>query len=263
MLKYVLSAALACTALPATAQIGDVARLEVIPGWTMPDGRQMAGLNITLAPGWKTYWRAPGDGGIPPVMSFSGSENIATARFLWPVPEVFNDNGMRSVGYMEGVVLPVEFMRSGNGPMRLSGSIQIGVCEEVCVPVTLPIDAMLPESSTRDPQLLAAVLDRPLTADEGGVSAATCRVEPISDGLQVTATVTLPHTGGEEEMIIEAGDSSIWVSEPYTTRSGAQITGMVDMVAGSGEAFALDRSAVRITILGRDAAVDVIGCSAG
>jgi len=263
MLKYVLSAAVACAALPVAADIGDVAQLEVIPGWTTSNGAQMAGLNITLAPGWKTYWRAPGDGGIPPVMSFEGSENIATARFLWPVPEVFVQNGMRSVGYQEGVVLPIELSRSGDGPIHLSGSIQIGVCEEICVPVTLPIDAVLPESSTRDPQLLAAVLDRPLTADEAGVSTATCSVAPISDGLQVTATVTLPHTGGEEAMIVEAGNDGIWVSEPYTVRDGDQITGMVDMVAGSGEAFALDRSAVRITIIGRDTAVDIIGCSAG
>ena len=263
MLKYALSVAVACTALPVAAQLGDVAQLKVIPGWTTAEGTQMSGLSISLAPGWKTYWRAPGDGGIPPVMALSGSENIAAARIHWPVPEVFLDNGMRSVGYLESVVLPVELEPIGDGPMHLSGSLLIGVCEEVCIPMTFSFDVALPESSSRDPQLLAALLDRPMTAKEAGVSKVTCSVSPISDGLRVTASVTLPYTGGKEEMVLEAGDESIWVSDPETVRDGGQISGTVDMVAGSGEPFALDRSAVRITILGQNTAVDVIGCSAG
>ncbi len=263
MLRNALSAFAICAALPASADLSDVARLEVIPGWTMPSGHQMAGLNIALAEGWKTYWRAPGDGGIPPVITFSGSTNIRTAQFHWPVPEIFDQNGMRSVGYDGGLVLPIEIAPIEEGPIHLAGELQIGVCEEICIPVTLTFDVDLPVNQSRDPQLLAAVLDRPLSQSEAGVTQSICSVSPISDGLEITATVTLPSTGGTEAMVIEAGDASIWVSEPYTERAGDQITGVAEMVSGTGQPFVLDRSAVRITIIGQNTAVDVIGCSAG
>lgn len=262
MFKFALPLALMCAAVPASADFDKVAQLEVISGWTTENGTRMTGLNITLAPGWKTYWRAPGDGGIPPVMNLSGSENIATAQFHWPVPEVFDQNGMRSIGYSEGVVLPVELAPRSDGDMHISGSIQIGVCQEICVPVTLKIDAALPSNAHKDPRLVAALLDRPQSAVEAGVTKATCSVEPISDGLRVMANVSLPHTGGVEAMVIETGDPDIWVSESETLRDRDTLIGMVEMVAGSGQPFALDRSAVRITILGRNKAVDVIGCRA-
>ncbi len=261
MTRISLFALALCAASPASADFNDLADLSVIPGWVTQNGTHIAGLRIDLAPGWKTYWRAPGEGGIPPMVDFGGSINVNTAQFHWPVPEVFDQNGMRSIGYSSGVVLPIELGPKETGPMHLTGTLQIGVCEEVCVPVTLSFDTALPADSGRDASLLAALLDRPLTAQEAGVTAATCEVAPISDGLQVTASVTLPHTGGREEMVIEAGDAQVWVSEAYAQRNGDQLVAMVDMVHGSGSAFALDRSAVRITILGQDVAVDVIGCS--
>lgn len=263
MFRYSISVLALCAAVPAAADLSDVAQLDIIPGWTASDGTQIAGLDIRLAPGWKTYWRAPGAGGIPPVISFEGSDNIATAQFRWPVPEVFEQNGMQSVGYMGGVVLPIELAPLGDGPMHLSGSILIGVCEEVCIPVTMTFDMPLPQSDRRDPALLAAILDRPMTAEEAGVRASTCKIEPISDGLKVTATVTAPSTGGNEAMVVEIADKTVWVSEAYTKRDGRQISGVVDMVSATGEAFALDRSAIRITIIGNDSAIDIQGCSAG
>jgi hypothetical protein len=79
----------------------------------------------------------------------------------------------------------------------------------------------------------------------------------------VQTTVSLPHTGGTEAVVIEAGDPEIWVSEPEVVRNGNQISARSYMVHAAGTAFALDRSDIRITVLGDDHAVDVQGCSAG
>ncbi len=259
-----LALALSVLATSAAAQSLDgVATLDVLPGWRAADGTHMAGLHITLAPGWKTYWRAPGDAGIPPQIDFSSSDNVASARFLWPVPEVFDQGGMRSIGYDGGVVIPVALTPQAGGAMTLSGMLDIGVCEEICVPVQLPFSLTLPEAGARDPQIVASLVDRPLTASEAAVTGATCAVRPSADGLTVTATLTMPQAGRREEVVIEAGDARIWVSEPDVSRRGDQLTATVDMVHVAGGAFALDRSGVRVTVLGSDHAVDIQGCSAG
>jgi DsbC/DsbD-like thiol-disulfide interchange protein len=258
---------LALIALPvlASAQsFDDLASIEVLPGWRAANDEHIAGLRITLEPGWKTYWRAPGDGGIPPEFSFAGSDNIASVTPHWPVPEVFRQNGLNSVGYSDTVVFPISvFSETPDAEMQISGQLHIGVCEEICIPVTLDFDALLPPSGTRDAAIAAALINSPLSEAEANVGDVTCAIAPISDGLTVTATIDVAPTGPSEFVVIEAGDANVWVSEADVTRTGNRLSATVDMVHTSGNAFALDRSAVRITVLGGTQAIDIHGCSAG
>lgn len=263
LLLPVVSCLFACAAPLAAQTLDDVVSIEVLPGWTTSSGSQMAGLRINLAPGWKTYWRAPGDAGIPPIFDYDGSENVGSVRVQWPVPDVFHQNGMRSIGYHDQVVLPLELTRSAGGDMRFAGTLSLGICEEICVPAHLNFDGILPEGGDRDPLIVAALVDRPLRADEAGVEAAFCSVSPAEHGLAVQATVMMPPAGAEEQVVIEAGDPQVWVSEPTVSRSGDALTAEVVMAHVTGEGFALDRSAVRITVLGSDHAVDIRGCQAG
>lgn len=252
-----------CLALPAAAQnLSDIARLDVLPGWSTEDGRQIAALRVSLAPGWKTYWRAPGDVGIPPEVSYGGSENLETVRMQWPTPDVFYENNMRSIGYYGQVVLPIELERGSSGPIRLAGTLSIGVCEDICVPVHLDFSAILPEGGQRDPIIVGALVDRPLRADEAGVRSISCTLQPSDHGVTVRTTIDMPPLGGQEHLVIEAGDPAIWVSEPHTQRDGSILTVTAEMMHYNGDAFAIDRSALRFTVLG-DLAVDIRGCSAG
>ena len=50
--------------------------MRLIAGATAPSGKQRVGVEITMSPGFKTYWRSPGDAGVPPVFDWSGSENV-------------------------------------------------------------------------------------------------------------------------------------------------------------------------------------------
>lgn len=256
---------LALAALPAalTAQglPDDLARLDVLPGWRMENGNRMVGFRITLAPGWKTYWRAPGDAGIPPLFAWNGSENVEGLRFHWPVPEVFDQAGMRSIGYESHVTIPVEILSDPGAPLRLAGSVDIGVCDTVCVPVALEFDLAVPEEGRRDPQIVAALIDRPMTAAEAGVQGAACRIEASGNGLAITASIDMPPVGRDEAVVIEPGNAEIWVSEPETRREGNRLTAEAQMVHVSGEAMAVDRSDVRITVLAGGEAVDIRGCA--
>jgi DsbC/DsbD-like thiol-disulfide interchange protein len=248
----------------AAQDLDDIARVEVIPGWRANADTHVAGLRITLAPGWKTYWRTPGDAGIPPQFTFGGSDNLENAQFLWPVPVVFHENGMRSIGYKDGVVIPVSITPSlPNMPIAFSGDMVIGVCDDVCVPVQLQFDAVLPADGTRDGAIVASLIDRPASADEAGVTQSTCRVEPIENGLQLTATLNVPNLSGSEEIIIETGDPMVWVSEPDVQIGDGFITATSDLIHNTGGAFGLVRSGVRVTILGETRAIDVQGCTAG
>lgn len=236
---------------------------EVLPGWVQPDGTRMAALKLNLAPGWKTYWRAPGDAGIPPQFDWSGSRNVSSVAVVWPTPQVFDQNGMRSVGYENELVIPVQIKPSKNGqPVRLRADMALGVCSDICVPYALEFDQSISDNATSPtPAIAAALAQQPYSAKEAGVKGAECIVSPTSDGLQIEARVKMPTAGGPEFVVIEPGPGDIWVSEADTKRQGDEVVAISDLVHVNGGAIAIDRSAIRITVLGSKYAVDIRGCS--
>lgn len=252
---------------PMTAMAGpldDVAQIEVLPGWQTASGTQMAALRLTLAPGWKTYWRAPGEGGIPPAFGWAGSQNIASSQFHWPTPEVIDQNGLRSFGYHGSVVIPIEITPSLPGALtHLQGEVDIGVCLDICVPVRLTFSADLPPSEHRDVAIATALFDNPMSGAEAGLTRVSCAVAPSEAGIWITTVMDLPATGDPEVVVIEAGDPQVWVSEPEVSRQGGTLSARAEMVHVTGQSFALNRAAVRITVLGSDRAVDIQGCEAG
>jgi len=249
-LLTVLALGLGMTAAAQADPLDGVVSVEILPGWRTQQGTHMAGLRITLAPGWKTYWRAPGDAGIPPGFDWQGSENLAGTAFHW--------------GYSDEVVIPMEFsLTDSHGPARAAGDLQIGVCQDICIPVQLQFDALLPPDGTRDGRIVAAMLDRPRSRDEAQLGPVTCTIEPTAHGLSVTSRVTMPHDAAEAEVVvIEAGDAEVWVSEPESWREGRDLLARADMIHVTGKGFALDRSDMRITVFAANGAVDIQGCAA-
>lgn len=266
MRTFLAAIILAATVGAATAQsAADVVRLELLPGWRQSDGTHVAGLRIALAPGWKTYWRAPGDAGIPPSFDWSGSSNLAGAQPHFPVPEVFLQNGMRTIGYEDGVVLPITLRPREDGkPIALRGRIGLGVCETVCIPFEARIEATLPVGpGSGAAEIKAALADVPLSAAQAQVRGVGCRIDPIRDGLRLTATMQMPALGSQESAVIEPADASIWVSQVETRRQGGTLTATADLVPPHGAPFALDRSSLRFTVLADGRATEMQGCGAG
>jgi DsbC/DsbD-like thiol-disulfide interchange protein len=239
----------------------DVVQVTFLPGWRLADGNHMAGIRIALAPGWKTYWRAPGEGGVPTVLTLTDAIGVRDHVIHWPRPEVFVQNGMRSIGYGDVVVLPVEFTLTEPDAIPFTGQVELGVCLDVCIPIALELTGQLPTATTRVPEIAQALSNRPLTATEAGAGAARCRVTPISDGLQVDITLALPTTGAEETVVLEHRDSRIWVSETINHRDGGTVYATADVVPPHSGPFALNRSDLRITVIGTGMAVEVDGCT--
>jgi len=94
----------------ATGWVGDnhaAARLITATEATGSASAIEAGLEIRLAPGWHTYWRSPGDAGIPPSIDWAGSDNLAHAEIAWPAPQRWSLQGFETAGYENHVVLPI------------------------------------------------------------------------------------------------------------------------------------------------------------
>lgn len=223
----------------------------------------MAGLRLELAPGWKTYWRVPGEAGIPPRFEWHGNRNVEDIAVSWPAPQVFYEYGMRSIGYKSSIVLPLTIQPKQNGrEIHLEGRMRLGVCADVCVPYEIDIASTLLEADqSPTPAIAAALASRPYNARDGEVQSAVCRVTPTEDGMRVEAHINLPHTGGREVAVIEPGLPDIWTGESQTARQGRTLVAVSDLMHLDGDPFSVDRSRVRITVIGSDYSVDIRGCT--
>jgi len=112
-------------------------------------GRVLAGLEIDMPQAVKTYWRVPGETGIPTMLDLTGSTGIADHRMHWPYPQIDQTGGYLDYVYYGPTVLPLELTPAG-GPMVLELSVVMGICSDICVPVqasfALAIDPTMPDA---------------------------------------------------------------------------------------------------------------------
>ena len=256
-----------CVLAPAAAQVvqndaSDVVTVTLMPGWRDGSGIHVAALKFALAPGWKTYWRAPGDGGIATQMDWSGSSNLGSVGVRWPTPAVFRQNGMRSIGYRGEFVLPIEFQPTSGGPIMVDGHLKLAVCEEVCLPVSLDLHMLLPpEQTVPVVEIAAALRNTPISAAQAEVRRVNCRVfQHGSKALMVIELEMPPLEGRGEAMVIEAPIPSLWIGEPTLSRQGDILRATAKMATRDKTPFTLDLDHVRITLITTRNAVDIKGC---
>src|SRR6201994_3366574 len=138
----------------------------------------LGGIAIQLQPGWKTYWRTPGDSGVPPRFDFSKSENIEAVTVLWPAPTEFDDGaGGHPLGYHDQLVLPLRIVaKNAKKPVTLRAEVNYAVCEKLCIPVEaspeLPFTSV---ASTEDSTLSTALDAVPKPATIGDPNPLTIR----------------------------------------------------------------------------------------
>jgi|JI6StandDraft_1071083.scaffolds.fasta_scaffold99282_1 hypothetical protein len=241
----------------------NVVTAELRPGWRTPQGTQMAALHLILAPGWKTYWRAPGDAGIPPEFDWRGSQNIAGVSYFWPRPQVFDLNGMRTIAYKNELVLPIEFqLASPGGTTHVVGKIDIGVCDEICVPISLNVSAELSTDAQGDPLIRSALKNLPTSAADAGIAKPRCKTEQIRDGLRLTTSIGFKGAAIGDFAVIELPERPVWTSPVKTTSGSGKLVQVTDMVPADASPFVLNRSGVRTTIFTKAGdVIEVMGCT--
>jgi DsbC/DsbD-like thiol-disulfide interchange protein len=168
-----------------------------------------AGIEIKMQPGWHTYWRYPGDSGVPPRFSFSGSDNLATVKVLYPAPHAFTDEAGTTIGYKGSVILPLQvFPRQKDKPVTLRAKIDYAVCEKLCVPVEANVELTLAAGGADNVALVAAEahVPKPVAAAEAGLTARRA----YDDKRKPLVFVDLAAPTGQPVELFVEGPSAEW-----------------------------------------------------
>lgn len=213
MIRVLIAAAFAlpvasAVAEPASPWVRDgESALRLVDAGEGPDGARLAGVAIRLAPGWKTYWRQPGDSGVPPRFDFTRSTNVASAEVAFPVPERADDEtGVTNVYHGE-VTLPVVVRpKDPAAPATLALVADYGVCQAVCIPahseavLELGPDGGFPGPAAAAVKRAAAKLPRRVALGEAHDGLAVASVRVVDGALEVTARAP-----GHAELFAETG----------------------------------------------------------
>ncbi|MGI9407959.1 MAG: protein-disulfide reductase DsbD domain-containing protein, partial [Hyphomicrobiaceae bacterium] len=165
-----------------------------------------AGVDIQLDEKWKTYWHSPGDGGgLPPEFDWSRSQNVKSARVLYPVPRLYKDPFGYSVGYKRKVLFPVSVVPVDRSkPVWLRLSVLYGVCEEICIPAEADLaldvapNARAAISVQRD--LMAALDSVPKVAGESDTGLAVISKRAVLSGDDPHLAVTARAPAGTRDV---------------------------------------------------------------
>jgi DsbC/DsbD-like thiol-disulfide interchange protein len=171
----------------------------------------LGGIAFQLQSGWKTYWRTPGDSGVPPRFDFTKSDNIEAVTILWPAPSRFSDGaGGTSLGYQNHAVLPLRIVvKNPDKPVTLRAAINYAVCEKLCVPVEANAElAFTSVASTEDGALSAALDAVPKPAQIGDPNPLTIR-DVKRDGDQGVVVDVVAPDADEVNLFVE-GPTPEW-----------------------------------------------------
>jgi len=204
----------------------DPAQVRLIDGGMLEDGAtRLAGLEVLLDPGWKTYWRNPGDSGIPPQIDFAGSENVADVAIEWPAPELSWDGYAWVIGYTEAVVFPLRVtMRDPATPAELKLRLTYGVCKDICIPAEADAEIVLDGSSAR-PSAIEMYRDRvPSLIDAAGENGGVVSAAVNRDGDVPILELHVSLPGAPEDGFAVVEGPPGWYL-PVPERTGADAAG--------------------------------------
>lgn len=187
--------------------------------------RNFAAIEIKLAPGWKTYWRSPGDaGGMPPRFDWAGSSNLASADALFPAPKRYKDALGDAIIYSGSVLFPIEVRpQDKSKPVELKLGMEFGVCREICVPAEASFSLAIPPATAAP----SSAIDQALSvvpreqADRLSKDPKLDKVALRTDGgkPRLVIDATFPGSGASGDLFVEAPDA-IYLPVPKKVGQG-------------------------------------------
>lgn len=195
-------------------------KVRLVSGTVEIDGRPslLAGIQLRMSPGWKTYWRNPGDSGVPPRFDWSKSKNLEQAEVLYPAPHRFADGSGTAIGYDDEVLFPVKLTPKREGePIELKLTFEYGLCKDLCIPNEAELDLSLGAGPGKgDASLIETFLARvPQSPDPDRlpkIDAVGFKLDGNTSQLVVDASFA-PDAAGTD-LFIDAGDSLMPVPKP-------------------------------------------------
>lgn len=213
-----------------------------------------AGLHIQLAPGWKFYWRTPGEGGVPAQFDWTASRNVTHVETAWPAPRRITIGQTEIYGYGGEVVLPLRVERQdASEPYGLDLTLEYGVCKDICILRTDRLLLRRQDSAAADHLLLIAKWRNrvPQPAAQAGLQLVSHRLK--SDRLVVTLQSQTPLHN--PDLFVE-GTSDSWFGRPAVHLAANQQEVRFDLPA----AYPPDKSnqPLRLTLVDRDLQAELV-----
>jgi DsbC/DsbD-like thiol-disulfide interchange protein len=198
-------------------------KVRLIAGRTMPQGGLVAGIDIAMSAGWKTYWRTPGEaGGVPPEFDWSASENLSDAKVLYPAPHRLIDKAGATIGYKDRVLFPVALTAKDPAlPIVLKLKAAYGVCKELCVPAEAELDITVPPEADVSNDIAAVLPSVP-------------RAKPIQETDPVVSKWRLEVRAGKPVLVIEVSDPSGSIGDAFVDAAGGVYVPLPKKISGSG-----------------------------
>jgi DsbC/DsbD-like thiol-disulfide interchange protein len=217
-------------------------------------GTIRVGVEIKLAPGAITYWRNPGDAGLPPTLSFEGSDNLARANALFPAPKRLAEGDGEAFGYDGSVILPVDVEALAPAkPVTLALKLNYAVCEKICVPAEAKLRLVLPPDAT-GASPFAEAIGKARDATPRPVAWNSLGGDLTADGDNAWRLCVASQSGPKRDLFLEAPDA--WWLEVKPDASGAAGKDCFHIALMQKPADAKLPVAARLTLTGGAAPVE-------
>ncbi|MSO70615.1 MAG: copper resistance protein [Alphaproteobacteria bacterium] len=281
LLKLLRMAAIAavCAAAPAMAagdastpwdrQTQAAVRLVAATSGVAGLDRVILGLEFSLAPGWKTYWRSPGEGGLPVEIQWSGSENLQSAALLWPAPRRFSVFGIDNIGYVDHVLLPIEAELARPGQASVfRATVNFLVCKEICVPAEAKLELALPaEPAEASPHANVIARFRAAVPGDGRGAGLTFSDAFIEIGKHPTleAVFTALYPFEKPDLFVEGPRSVYFAAPKLRLEDGGRraiFRVAANDAAGVGPAPPLDRVPLTLTLVDGGRSIETVATPA-
>lgn len=194
-------------------------------------------IEIEMPKGWKTYWKAPGESGVPPAFDFTESENVAAATVLYPVPHRLVDKGGETVGYKDRVAFPVLISAgSTDKPVALDVAVQFGLCKEICIPAEVKLTLDVPPDANGELShlagvSLASVPRTPETLRPEDPVLKSARLDMASGRPRLLIEATFPGGGDKADVFLEAPGGAYMPPARKISEDGAALVFESDLSA--------------------------------
>jgi len=220
-----------------------------------------AGVQIELDPGWKTYWRVPGDSGIPPQVIWKGSTNVKSIEMRWPAPLRFIDQYGMSIGYINEIVLPVTIVpEDKNAAVNLALELNYAVCADVCLPAHAVMKLEIkPEHQNTGPfkRKLERFADQvPKAAQPAqGLRLRKLDVSDSDERVLLSFEVEMPGDDVLVDVFVE-GNEALFFGTPKKIVNKDGLSQVELIISGAESAGALAGNKLRFTLVGEKSSVD-------
>ena len=186
------------------------------------NGHIRAGLQIEPKPGWITYWREPGNNGIPPQITVAPQSGVTLDAISYPVPKLISNGKVEDIGYDAPVTLPLSLTASKAGPVLFDATAFIGICKDICIPFQAQFSLKIGAAAISRPQeemILQSASARLPEAPSADFEIMAYAMSP--DLKQLSLKITLPEDGsGTPDIIVTGPSGDAFTKQMNTARGG-------------------------------------------